>query len=220
LTPSGNESFLRVVLAAALAIGCAVAGILASGGRRARILVPVSGALLAAVALFALLPETAADFGWPIALIIATAGYALLHILDRMGLPVCPSCSHDRDFSTALVAATAIHAFVDGWGMMAVGDSSTTRFSTAVLGVLLLHKIPEGLALGAILRTSAGKPARAAGLAVLAEAPTLMGGALGLFGAEANWLGYPLALAGGAYLFLGLHAVKAWIRPKHSHEHA
>ncbi len=219
MADAGNYEILRVVLATILAISCAIAGILAAGGRRARVLVPISGGLLAAVALFALIPETAGQIGWPVALTAAAGGYLILEVLDRLGLPVCPSCSHSHGFSGPLVAATAIHAFVDGWGMMAVRDSQTTHVSGAILGVLLLHKIPEGLALGAILRMSAGRPGRAAGLAVLAEVPTLAGGAVGQWGAQAVWIGYPLALAGGAYLFLGLHAVKAWLFPAHQHSH-
>ncbi len=212
-------SFLRVVLATLLAMVCAIAGIVASGGRRARVLVPLSGALLAAVAMFALIPETADEIGWPVALLAACVGYGLLMIFDRMGLPVCPSCSHSHGFSGPLVAATAIHAFVDGWGMMAIRSSSTHDASRAILAALLLHKIPEGLALGAILRMSAGKPGRAIGLAVLAESPTLIGGLVGLWAAQATWIGYPLALAGGAYLFLGIHAIRAWVRPEHEHDH-
>lgn len=218
-----DTSIMRVVLAAGLAMACAVVGIVASGGRRARILVPVSGGLLAAVALFALIPETAGAIGWPVALLAAGVGYGLLETFDRMGLPVCPSCSHSHGFSGPLVAATAIHAFVDGWGMMAIRGSSAhnaaaQHASEAILGVLLLHKIPEGLALGAILRMSAGKARRAAGLSILAESPTLLGGAMGLWAAQARWIDYPLALAGGAYLFLGMHAIRAWVRPAHVHD--
>ncbi len=212
---------MRVLLATLLAIGCAVAGVIASGGRRARILVPVSGAMLAAVALFALIPETASEVGWAVALLIAAVGYALLEVFDRMGVPVCPSCSHSHGFAGPLIAATSIHAFVDGWGMMAVKTSSAQSVSAAILTALLVHKIPEGLALGAILRMSSGKAAPAVGLAVLAEAPTLVGGIVGLWASQSRWIAYPLALAGGAYLFLGLHALKAWLRPAHVHgEHA
>ncbi len=208
---------MRVVLAAVLAVGCAFAGILASGGHRARVLVPLSGGLLAAVALVALIPETASEIGWPIALLVASCGYGMLEGLERMGLPVCPSCSHSQGFSGALVAATALHAFVDGWGMMAIGSSSTQNISRAILAALLLHKIPEGLALGAILRMSARKPRRAMALAVLAESPTLAGGMVGLWAAQAKWIDYPLALAGGAYLFLGINSIRAWVRPVHVH---
>lgn len=209
-------SLLRVGLAALLAIACAIAGIVASAGRRAHILVPLSGGLLAAVAVFALIPETADEIGWPVALLAACGGYVLLEIFDRAGLPVCPSCSHSHGFSGPLVAATAVHAFVDGWGMMAIGGHDASR---AILAALLLHKIPEGLALGAILRMSAGKASRAVALAILAELPTLIGGIVGLRAAQVTWVGYPLALAGGAYMFLGIHAIHAWIKPSHAHDH-
>ncbi len=207
-----DPALLRVVLAAVLALGCAFSGIAASTGSRRRILIPISGGLLATVALFALIPETAGEIGWLAAIIAAAAGYLLLEAFDRAGLPVCPSCSHSHGFSGPLVAATAIHAFVDGWGMM-------TAHGTTVTAVLLLHKIPEGLALGAILRMSAGRAGRAMALAALAESPTILGGILGLWGSQASWIDYPLALAAGAYLFLGIHAVTAWLRPSHSHDH-
>ncbi|HVV43622.1 MAG TPA: ZIP family metal transporter [Bryobacteraceae bacterium] len=210
-----DPSFLRSVLAAGLALAFAMAGILFSAGRRARYLVPVSGGLLAAVALFGLLPEVAGDIGWVVPLLIAAAGYVLLEAIDRAGVPVCPSCSHSHGFSGPLVIATAIHSFVDGWGMTA-----THGAGGALTAVLLIHKIPEGLALGAILRMSAQKPGRAALLAIVAESPTIIGGWIGLRVAQASWLDYPLSLAAGAYLFLGLHAVRAWLRPVHTHHEA
>jgi zinc transporter ZupT len=213
-----NPLFLRAGLATFLAIACALAGVAVSGGRRARFLVPISGALLAAVALFGLVPETAEEIGWLAALAAAAAGYGALVLLDKVGAPVCPSCSHSHGFSAPLVIATAIHAFIDGWGMTAIGSTEAHSASGAILLALLLHKIPEGLALGTILRMSAENPWRAAGWAILSEAPTLAGGALGLGAAQADWVDYPLALAGGAYFFLGTHAVLAWLRPSHVHD--
>lgn len=206
--------FLPVVLAAGLAIAFAIVGVAVSGGERARILVPVSGGLLAAIALFGLLPEVAEDIGWLVALVLAAVGYALLEIIDRLGVPVCPSCSHSHGFSGPLVIATSVHSFVDGWGMTA-----THGAAHALVAALLLHKVPEGLALGAILRMSAQKPSRALALAIVAEGPTLIGGWIGLRSAEATWLDYPLSLVGGAYLFLGVHAIRAWLRPVHHHDH-
>jgi hypothetical protein len=64
---------------------------------------------------------------------------------------------------------------------------------------------------------SAQKPRRAAMLALLAELPTVVGGWIGLRAVQAGWLDYPLAMVAGAYLFLGLHAVRAWLRPVHTH---
>jgi len=207
-----DPSFLRSVLAAGLALAFALAGVLFSGGRRARYLVPVSGCLLASVALFGLLPEVAGDIGWVLSLLVAAVGYGLLEAIDRAGVPVCPSCSHSHGLSGPLVIGTALHSFVDGWGMTAAHGAGQ-----ALTAVLLLHKIPEGLALGAILRMSAQKRGRALLLAIVAESPTIIGGWIGLRVAQANWLDYPLSLVAGAYLFLGLHAVRAWMQPVHAH---
>jgi ZIP family zinc transporter len=207
-----DPSFLRSVLAAVLALTFAGAGIVFSAGKRARFLVPVSGGLLAAVALFGLLPEVAEETGWLAAVLTVCAGYAVLEAIDRAGVPVCPSCSHSHGFSGPLVIATAVHSFVDGWGMTAPHGAAE-----ALAAVLLLHKIPEGLALGAILRMSAQKPGRAALLAMAAELPTIVGGWIGLRAVPAEWFNYPLAAVAGAYLFLGIHAVRAWLRPVHAH---
>jgi zinc transporter ZupT len=94
---------------------------------------------------------------------------------------------------------------------------------TAALGLRLgvplavtLHKIPEGIALGGILRAAA--PSRASALAgcVVAEGCTLLGGALGLAMTPflgARWILYPLGLTAGWILYLAFHAVhEEWKR--------
>jgi len=96
--------------------------------------------------------------------------------------PVCPTCAHDHDhhscftelhgFAGPLIAAAALHSFLDGWSV-----------ATAQLAVPLaaaLHKVPEGVALGGILRASVKTRGTALGWAWLAEGATLVGGALGL----------------------------------------
>src|SRR5215467_9038350 len=64
---------------------------------RARIFVPVSGAILLAVSLFSILPEMAGEAGWLRAGVLYGCGYALLFVIDRYVHPVCPSCSHNHD---------------------------------------------------------------------------------------------------------------------------
>lgn len=196
------SSLIRPLAAALLAIVCAVAGVALAQGRRARILVPVSGALLAGVAVFGLIPELVREIGWLAGLGLVAVGFGLLTVLDRMGYPVCPSCQHGEKFAGSLVLATAVHAFVDGWGMVAVGNHGAVPAAIAM--AILIHKIPEGLALGAMLRAAA--PDTAVLLAILAEVTTLAGGAAGLVAMPGNWVNYPLALAAGTFLFLGLHA--------------
>ena len=153
------------LLAALIGIAGALAGAyvpLAHG--RTRVFVPISGAILLAVSLFSILPEMAGEQGWLRALLLYGCGYAVLFVIDRYVHPVCPSCSHNHDhghcelelhgFSVPLVVATCIHAFIDGWGMTVAQNAGAGSMRTAIPVAVLLHKIPEGLALGVMLRAS------------------------------------------------------------------
>ncbi len=195
------------LLATCVAVLCGCGAIALSGARKARWLVPVSGVLLAGVAVFGLLPELVRAIGWPSTLGLAALGYGVLSLLDHNGVPVCPSCSHGEKFSTSLVIATAFHAFVDGWGMAATENQASV--GAAITTAMLLHKIPEGLALGTMLRVATPRAAAAMALLFVAELPTIAGGITGLHSAPGIWIDYPLALAGGTFLFLGLHAIAA-----------
>jgi zinc transporter ZupT len=165
----------------------------------------VSGLLLVAVALFGLMPELMRAIGWWQTLLFGAVGYGFLACLDHRGYAVCPSCSHGGKFAGSLVVATAVHAFVDGWGMAATESEATV--GTAIAAVILLHKIPEGLALGTMLRASRPRATEAAGLLLVAEMLTLAGGVVGLHAEPGIWLYYPLAIAGGTFIFLGTHAL-------------
>jgi ZIP family zinc transporter/zinc and cadmium transporter len=189
-----------------LAVLSGLAGIALSREQRARGLVPVSGLLLVAVALFGLMPELMRAIGWWQTLLFGASGYGFLALLDHRGYAVCPSCSHGGKFAGSLVVATAFHAFVDGWGMAATEGEATV--GTAIAAAILLHKIPEGLALGTMLRASRPRATEAAGLLLIAEIPTLAGGLLGLHAQPGVWLYYPLAVAGGTFIFLGTHALQ------------
>jgi zinc transporter ZupT len=79
-----------------------------------------------------------------------------------------------------------------------------------VVAGVLLHKVPEGIALGLILRAAVKSHWTAFGWAALAEAATFAGALLesvvaARFGV--TWVSYALALAGGSFLYLGFHAV-------------
>jgi zinc transporter ZupT len=191
--------------AALIAIAFGFASIALASGRRLRYIVPVSGALLAAVALVGLIPELARQLGWAPTLLTAAASYGFLTILDHRGYAVCPSCSHGEKFAGSLVLATALHAFVDGWGVTAARNQWAV--SSAITVAILLHKAPEGVALGAMLRASTPGPKIAAILCVVAELPTVLGGAAGIWATPPVWADYMLALVSGTFLFLGLHAV-------------
>lgn len=208
--------YMPAILAAALALGCAFAGArLEAGAPRGRILVPVSGALLVCVAIFGVGPEVVRGAGWVATIGLAAAAYLGLSMMDLHGHPVCPSCSHGESFAVSLTIATALHAFLDGWGLSVVRSASSGVTPDAILGAILLHKIPEGLMLGAMLRASTPSLVNALALAAAAELMTVAGSVVGVWAAPAAWVNYPLAFALGIFIFLGTHALRG--ERHHSH---
>ena len=211
-------------LATGIACAGAAAGVYATAhGRLARLIVPLSGGILVGVAALALAPEIARVIGWALCLALFAAGYGVLYGLDRLGYPICPSCSHGHDhsgcatrlhgFTTPIVTATALHAFLDGWGATTAAETASSGLRLAVPVAILLHKVPEGLALGSILKASSESARTALLWAVFAELFTMVGAGVGLaMGAEAgkamgSLMNYALAVAGGFFLYLGVHAV-------------
>ena len=159
---AGMTVALLATLAAALG---ALLGLFLTGlHRSARLVGSFSGGLLVGVAVFGLLPEVVSEIGWTAATILSVTGYILLMLVDRHVYPVCPSCSHDHDheacdttlhgFAAPLILATAFHAFLDGWSIATSQWAGTAGLGLTLPWALALHKIPEGVALGAILRAS------------------------------------------------------------------
>jgi zinc transporter ZupT len=162
------------------------------------------------------------EIGWLLGVVLLASGYVLLMAVDRYVYPVCPSCSHDHDhgecgstlhgFATPLILAAAFHAFLDGWGITTSQSAGAAGLRLSLPLALCLHKLPEGLALGAILRASMASRGLAFGWCLTAESATLLGAASGLAMAArvgGHWLHYPLAAAGGSFLYLGFHAIHA-----------
>jgi zinc transporter ZupT len=213
---------MGVALVATLA---AIAGVLlgislkgASHG--ARLMVPFAGGLLLGIALFGLLPELAEELGAARGLLLFGVGYLILHVINRRLFPVCPSCAHDHGhhvcstalhgFAAPLVIAAAIHATLDGWSIVTAQAAAPAGVRLALPLAMVLHKIPEGIALGAILRAAVASRWSAFSWCVLCEGCTLAGGAAGLGLAPIlghTWTGYPLGIAGGTFVYLGFHAV-------------
>jgi len=150
-------------LATVVGLGGAALGLWLTGLRqRARVVVPFSAGVLLGVALFGLLPELAVELGWTISLVLFAAGYGLLLVINRFAYPVCPTCAHDHDhnacatelhgFAGPLIAAAAVHSFMDGWSVATVQLTVPLGLRVAVPLAVALHKLPEGIALGGILR--------------------------------------------------------------------
>jgi zinc and cadmium transporter len=224
MLPANGMSMPLIATAAAI-LGAAL-GLWITGARHnARVVVPFSGGLLMGVALFGLLPELSRELGVTHGGTLFAAGYVLLLGIDRYVYAVCPSCSHTHDhdhcattlhgFAAPLISATALHALLDGWTISTSQTSLQPELRLALPLAVALHKIPEGIALGSILRVSMRSRWQAIGWCFLAEMPTLIGGGLALVAVPhlgARWLHYPLAIAGGCFLYLGYHAIHGEFR--------
>jgi zinc transporter ZupT len=210
-----TDSGLLLFCAAAFAVS--LAGIaLSPASVQSRKILPLSGLLLLLVSLVWVLPDLAEDFGWLVGAGLMLAGSTLLAVIDRYIYPVCPTCSHTHDhgacitrlhgFAGPLLTATAIHGFFDGWSLAAADMAGRYGVWTGVL----VHKLPESLAFGILLRAAMRSKKNAVVAAALAQL-AMFAGAL-LEGALAPhigllWVQVLLALAGGTFLYLGGHAV-------------
>lgn len=215
------------LLATCIGVGGVILGLwLTNAGRRTRLVVPFSAGVLLGVVLFGLLPELIEEVGWPITGLFFAGGYALLFWISRHVVPICPTCSHDHDhdacrtvlhgFAAPLIAASMLHSFFDGWSIATVQLASQNSIRLAVALAVGLHKIPEGIALGAMVRAAVASRSTALFWSVLVEAATLAGGILGLAIAPrlgTAWITYPLGLAAGWLFYLGAHAIhEEWKR--------
>jgi zinc transporter ZupT len=109
-----------------------------------------------------------------------------------------------------LIAAAAIHSFLDGWSVATAESAAPLGLRLAVPLAIMLHKLPEGIALGGILRVAMKPRSAAFTWCVVAEGATFVGGAAGLILVPhlgASWVLYPLGLTAGWILYLGYHAV-------------
>jgi zinc transporter ZupT len=210
---------LYSLLATSIGIAGAACGVSSAIGAPRKI-VPFSGGLLMGIGFFGVLPELAEENGWLRALAFVALGVGSLWVVDRFVHPICPSCSHTHDhdhcstelhgFAGPLITAAAVHAFLDGLGISAAGQGSTSGLVTAVAAGVTLHKIPEGIALGIMLRAAVRSRWSAFLLCAAAEAATLLGSVFEsaiTSQAGAAWVTGALALAGGSFLYLGFHAV-------------
>jgi zinc transporter ZupT len=185
-----------------------------------RRILPFSGGLLVGIALFWILPEIAERNGWLAACAGLIAGFSLLFLIDRYLYAVCPTCSHTHHhedcsrslhgFAAPLLIASGLHSFFDGWSLAVSRQAGFESLKVAFLIGIGVHKLPEGLALGALLIAALGTEWRAMLGATAAQCMMLVGGVLGalLAGQLApTWTAAFLSVAAGAFVYLGYHAV-------------
>jgi ZIP family zinc transporter/zinc and cadmium transporter len=232
-----EDSFGFVILAFALAVGGGVLGAtLGTSHKRLCALISIGAGSLLGVTVFAILPEALEALDWWQLLLGLASGYAVFALVSKYIFHVCPACAASHfdeatthrfsEIASAMMLALAIHCTVDGLAMAAGGDSDkagappgashATGFS--IILAVCVHKIPEGLALGALL-LGAGMNRKSIIYNVMGvEATTLVGGAIGLIffpTASHFWISVALAHAGGGFLFLATHAVLGEILKHH-----
>ena len=149
------------------------------------------------------------------------SGYLLFLLVSRYVFHVCPACaaSHFDEATThrfseiaaAMVIALGLHSTVDGLAL-ALGKQSEMAggLGASLLLAICVHKVPEGLALCALLLASGLRRGVALSWVAAVEATTLIGGAIGLWVAPhiSNlWLDLIMAHVGGGFIYLAFHAV-------------
>jgi zinc and cadmium transporter len=222
-----NLSMGYVVLAFGLAVfGGVLGATLARSHRRLCALISLGAGTLLGVTIFAILPECFEALSWWALLLSLGSGYGLFFLITKYVYHVCPACaaSHFDEATThrfaeiaaAMMLALAIHCTVDGLAIAAGHEAHAAHapggrvlaFSLAL--AICVHKIPEGLALGALLLGAGFSRGNTIFRVAAVESTTLLGGFAGLFllrNVSEVWLAILVAHAGGGFLFLAAHAI-------------
>lgn len=213
---------IRVLPAFVLAwLGGLVSSLIAVSHERLCRLISFAAGTLLGVTLFSILPET---FGamplWEMAVALGS-GYLVFLLISHYVFHVCPACAASHfdeatthrfsEIATAMVIALGLHSTLDGLAL-ALGKESEIAggLDASLLMAICIHKVPEGLALCALLLASGLRRGVALGWVAAVEATTLVGGAIGLWVVPqiSNiWLDLVLAHIGGGFIFLAFHAV-------------
>ena len=208
----------RVVLAFLLAVaGGAVSVAVGVSHQRLCALISLAAGTLLGVTLFTILPETAHAMTWWQLLLSLASGYAVFFLVSRYVYHVCPACAASHfdettthrfsEIASALIIALGLHSTLDGLAL-AAGHEVHGKADMSMLLAVCVHKVPEGLALGALLLGAGFKRGPTVVWVAAVESTTVLGGVAGLLWLRPGiWLDVVLAHAGGGFVFLAAHAV-------------
>jgi zinc transporter ZupT len=123
-----------------------------------------------------------------------------------------------------MMLALAIHCTADGMALAAGHEADASHahggraLDLSLILAVCVHKVPEGLALGALLLGAGFSQTQTLVRVAAVESTTLLGAILGwafLHQASAFWLNAVIAHVGGGFLFLAVHAVLGEILKHH-----
>ena len=214
----------KTILAFVIAVlGGAFSGMFARTHKQLCALISLGAGTLLGVAVFGIAPECLEALRWWQFVIAAATGYGLFALISKYFFHVCPACaaSHFDDamrhrfteIAYPMMLALAIHCSVDGLALVAGNEEPANANSSLGLTMTLaicVHKLPEGLALGALLLGAGFARQKMIWLVVAVQSTTILGGVLGWFvfhNVSDVWVALALAHAGGGFLFLATHAV-------------
>jgi len=212
--PSVAPAWTQALAPASVPVAAAMLGGVVgatSAGRHRRltaVLVQFAAGAFAGLALFHLLPESAAGIGWLAAIAAAVAGFGACALLARWAGGFCPACDATHQHAAPvrlglpLLIVVAIHSGLDG---LPLADAVRHSNSMALVSLAILaHKVPEGLAVAALCRSAGRSVAAALALTAAVEACTFAGMAIGMeLGVSGGpLLGLCLAAVAGSFLYL------------------
>jgi len=165
-------------------------------------MIALSAGFMIAVSLMDVFPE-AIERGGSRAALLATLGFLLVHLTQHTFARHF-HFGEETHHVTPMVSASALiglllHTFVDGVAI-ASGFAADERLGFLLSSAILLHKLPEGLAISSLFLASGAGRGRALGAAALLGAATLAGLGVALATPLAGSTG--LALSAGVTLYV------------------
>lgn len=212
--------FQNMIAISSAMAGAIIAAFLGVSHRNLCALISFAAGALLATTFGNIIPE-ALPHSSSLAVFIALAsGYFLFFIIGKYVFHVCPACaaSHFDDHSgeefrqiaVMLGIAFGIHSIMDGIAI-ALGDEFGKSADLSIFLTITIHKLPEGLALCALLLGTRSQKLKAVLLTFAFEMSTLLGWVLGAFvirESEFNrWFPLVLLHIGGGFIYLGFHAI-------------
>lgn len=190
-------------------------------------LISLGAGTLLGVAVFGIVPECLETLRWWQFILAAATGYGLFALISKYIFHICPACAASHcdeamahrfnEIAVPMMFALAIHCSADGLALTA-GNEGAGNLGFSMTLAICVHKLPEGLALGALL-LGAGLPrGRMLWLVAAVQSTTILGGVLGwvaLRHVSEFWLALVLAHAGGGFFYLGTHAILGEILKHH-----